>query len=1008
MHVPFAMGQDESISPVEMPSGPLREATNVRQRRFHSFGVRPDYPAVSMSEYGGTVVPYDVYELNAKLVVLGDRQSRGRPTDLFTLVNQGPGNWRGTAPTPLSYSRVPPVTRLRNVGRVPDATSAISVARVAAVNGVACVAYGTATITAGGTTFFRVFVAATDATLANGAITNLGSARVVAVGTSFWVIGVNSASDLVGARFNVTSATGFSAPVTLYTGTVTNNCFDAVAVKNVAATEFAIIVRDGATTTIRRFNEAGVQQQTFSGPAVAADVLTIEADAVQNRIVVAYRVGAADAFLQTYNLTTGVTTIGADVAMFGEAVSGELYIQRLTSGANGMILCSEDSAVVVRRVRFDENAPAGNPVTRLVNYTICGRGIACGGYVLMPLFGGTCNQIVALLDDVLSQADTRTMVGASVDAGIADAGPASRDGVKGGDTCIDASTGKAYWCRLATGSDGQTLPFISELTFSSTARRRSCQIGNALLIAGSMPLYFDGMQVSEMNFAEKPMFNPAAALTGGGAGSLLPLGQYDYVAVWKHQDALDQVTVSRISSIQSITLTGAQTSVTADVYAAHTLRRDAVTTGSIVIELYRTHCDIDATTGAVVKGTVFQRCAVANVSALSDFGQSVSIIDSMSDATLLSQPPLYTNAERGALSTILEHEAPPPFDFCCTVGNRVFIGGLPDRSEVRISKELFIGESVGFTFDSAFSARVEGDVTQVACLGLVPIAFTIDAVYAFASPLPDDNGNNGALGQAQVLPIDEGCANPDSVCATSAGVFYQSRSGKLMLLAVGASSAVWVGKRVQNTLEAFPTITGAAYVEVDNVVCFTCQNLAGNASTILVFDLLINQWYRDVFASAQIIRAADSYQGRLVYIDTAAVRLQSLSLVPAAFIPMTIKTGSLNPFGGDGTGRLPSVTVPYEFRGDARLRLSISYDDGRTFSAWKTFEFTIATGWVVGQIDRVQWWPGIVKGRSYVLLWEVLAPTSGAASEGLILQRYTLELEGVRPNRARLASAKKG
>ena len=83
-HVPFAMGQDESISPIELPSGPLREATNVRQRRFHSFGVRPDYPAVGMTEFLGlTMVPYDLFDLNGEPFTFD--KSTGRNGDIIQL-----------------------------------------------------------------------------------------------------------------------------------------------------------------------------------------------------------------------------------------------------------------------------------------------------------------------------------------------------------------------------------------------------------------------------------------------------------------------------------------------------------------------------------------------------------------------------------------------------------------------------------------------------------------------------------------------------------------------------------------------------------------------------------------------------------------------------------------------------------------------------------------------------------------------------------------------------------
>jgi hypothetical protein len=1113
VNIPFAMGQDESTSPIELPSGPLREAVNVRQRRFHSFGVRADYPAVAMTEYGGTLVPYDLYPLNNQLVALGDRQGLGKPTDLFSFVQQAVGNWKGTVIPGTNLFRVPQITQLRNVGQPQEPVFAIATARLAAVNGVVCLAYGFGSTIQGTPTYVHIFKASTNETLAVG-VTGLANARVVTAGNSLWVIGVDTNSDLAGQRYDTTTSTALGAPVVLYTGTVTGNVFDAVSIKAASITQFAIMVRDAATTVIRRFNEAGTQQTTFAGPAVAASTLTMEADSVANRIVVAYRVGAADAFVQTYNLATNAAIAGP-TAMFTEVVSGDLYIQRFRAGTLGMLLCTEDAGRVVRKAAFSEDVLGTVTRRRLVNYFLCGRGVSSTGLIVQPMCGED-NQLVAFGDQAFSNI-TSTLPLATLDQGISAGEFPGFDHVTGGDCCADATTGKLYWARVAEGTDGETIPFVSEFSMSSTERRQACQIANALLLSGGLPVHFDGRNSAESGFPERPLFDVTAPLTGGASGAaLLPGGEYDYVAIYTYQDALNSQTLSMVSAVQTITLSAAQNNVTALVHAPHSLRYDFNTGSAPVIELYRTHCDLQTTTATItsdrdflsrpaaagdfngltlqlqaetggvqtvtfgaadntldeiiaaintqttnmtatkiggvfqvasdvpgiggtitviggttlaigtgslglfqgqtdtgttlaIKGTVFQLVQSVQCDASGDFGAQVSLTDGMSDATLLSQKPLYTNAERGALSGILEHEAPPPFEFCCAVGNRAFIGGLPDRSEVRISKELFQAEAIAFSSNSAFSARVEGDVTGVAFSDSTPVAFTSRAVYVFPSTFPDDNGDNGQLGPAQRLLVEEGCNNANSICATSIGVMYQSLSGKLMLLERGSFTSTWIGKRVQNTLEAFPVITSATYVEVDNVVCITCKNVAVNASIILVFDLLINQWYKDEIGT-NVTRAACAYLGRLAYVDsfTNVVRLQSTSLTPASFISMRVKTGSINPFGGDGWGRLPSHTVPFEFRGDSKLRASISYDDGATFAVLKTFEFTVATGFVVGQFYRVQWWPRRVKGTSYVLLYEVLPPTSGAASEGLILQRYTLELDGVRPNRVRLPTGRKG
>lgn len=1113
--IPFALGQDESYSPIELPAGPLRECINVRQRALHSLGVRADYPATSMLEYGGTLVPYDLYNLNGRLVALGDRQGKGRPTDLFSFIQQAPANWSGTLAggSAVNGNNITPVTALRNVGLPQESSGTIGCARIAAVNGVVMLAYGPASSTPGITSYVHIFKASTDETLVASTV-SIASPRCVAAGNSLWVIGIDASSHVVGFRFDTTTSISYSAPVQLFnTGTVLSAIYDVDEVKGVA--QFVLALRDSSNNIlIRRFNEAGVQQQAIAGPlnpGTAIQQLAIEADSVRNRIVLGYH-PTGDVLVQTYNFSTGASVAGP-TAMFGISTFGGFYMQRLSNGVSGMSLLAENTTFKIQTAVFQEDALGVVVQKTVFNYQLTGRPLMGAGYVIAPMNTKALeNELVFVADDSL------TITGALLPAAVLDGGAASvfavSPSLEDGDTCADLTTGKAYWARLAISTDGRAAPFVTEFLAGSTARRVSCQNGNALLIAGGLPILYDGRRSSECGFPERPSFSTVPTATTGGA--LLPGASYDYVFIWTYLDSLNLVARSKVSDIKSVTLSSVQNAVTMDCFSPHTLRSDNVTLSAPTVEVYRTHADVIATTGVVislrdflaspavagdfnaktlqiamesggtqtvtfgaadksvadivaaintqttlctaaivgnsfsittdlagsagsvtvvggtttdpgvgnlglfvsqtsagtssfVKGTVFQRCATVIMNPLNQLGLAYTVLDTMSDATLLTQVPLYTNAERGALSGILEHEGPPPFEFCTTVGMRVLIGGLSDRSEIRISKELFPGESIAFTGDAAFRARVEGNVTGVACLnGTIPVVFTADSVYVLPSSFPDDNGNNGQLGPPQRLDTEEGCSNALSILVASAGVFYQSRTGKLMVLRPGASNAEWIGRGVQTTMASFPTITGATYVETDNAIVFTAQNLAGNASVNLVFDLLIGQWFKDTFAVAQVIKGCVDFLGRLAYIDGALVRLQSASLVPATFIPYSVKTGSLNPFGGDGWGRLPSVTVPFQFRGNARMRLSVSYDDGRTFAQEKTFEFTTAAGWVADQFDDEQWWPARVKGSSYVLLFEVFADTGGTASEGLILQRYTLELDGAKPSRARLASAQKG
>lgn len=1119
--IPFAQGQDEETDKRQLNPGPFREAVNVRQRRGKAFGVRADYPAVSMTEtFGGpAMVPYDLYSLNGRLLAMGDRQSQSRPTDIFELVGSAAGNWHGTLNTVAGGvgERIPVATAVRNVGQPPDGAQDIAVSRVAAVNGLVCHVYSDSLVTGGSVTFAHIFNPTIDSTLVFTKF-NLSMARVVQAGNSFWLIGVNAALDLEGYRFDTTTSGSFGGAVTLYTGTVTSCVYDAVSVFAVSIAQFAFVVRDGATTVVRRFNEAGVQQLSFAGPAVAADVIAIEADSAANQIVIANRVGNADCNVQTFNLTTGASVVGP-TAVFGEPVTNGLSLVRQIIGGTLAELCTDDAGGIgiVRRAVFNTTAHA-RTITTTEGYTLGGRGVAAFGIgVLQPVHFNVDNQLL-----LLQSVNNSVMPTLTLDRGVAATGSENLSSFEdvGGGTCKDVSTGKYYYSRLIRGTDGQIIPTVCEFVVGSTARRQACEIGNSMFFTGGLPLMYDGRQVVEAGFTERPLFN--GALTGSAAGGMTAGASYDYVYIWKWTSSQNREAKSLVSAIKTITLTTTQHSVIASVYPPHTLRRDASTGNSPTLSLYRTFAAVTtitasiqssrdfasvpaaagdftgltlilsvdgganqtvtfaagdntitemvtainvqtagltaSTSGAFItivsdvagiagsisvtggtttaagigfigfftgqtstgvstftKGTVFQLATSLVVPLSGNFGAPVTVTDTTSDAVLLTKEPLYTQGERGALTGILEHSAPPPCRYCWTVGDRVFIGGLPDPSQVQISKALFPSESISFSDNFAFVSTVDGDVTAVASLDGTPIAFTSESIYAFSNQFPDDNGDNGELGAPHKLPSEGGCINSASVVETSMGLFYQARDTKLMLIPRGGATPIWAGAAVQDTLALFPNITGAVYVDVDHCVVFTCRAINLASSVNLVLDLRLSgmtkngfalQWYKDTYAVAQNISACVQHSGVLAYIDGAVVRQQATSLTPATFIPYNAKTGSILPFGGNAYGKMPSITVSGEKRGDALIRCLISYDDGVTFTSLKQFAITTAAGYVTGESFTCSWFPARRKGDSFVLDFQVT--TAGTATEGLKLNDYTLEVEASKPQRVRLGTAERG
>jgi hypothetical protein len=1114
---PFTQGQDEDTNPRELPEGKMREATNVRQYRGSAMGQRPDYPAVSMDELDGTLVPYDIYSLNGRLVSLGDRNSADQATDVFNYIQQPAGAWAGTAGVGATSTRVPAVTKIRNIGQPPDGVSSVAVCRVAAVNGIVCLTYSIQGTVGGLTSYVHIFDAETDSTIL---FTNipLSNAKVVDIGDSFWIVGVNSTSDLAGYRFDTTADSVLQSPVTFYTGTVTQLIYDAMyETRSSGTNSFLIALRDGSTTPIRRINESGSVTLSITGPAVAADVIGIEGNRGENTINLVYRVGAADANIITYNGTTGAVIDGPDT-IFGQAVTGDLTIARRGLGDAFVEVVSEDSFRVVRRASI-ECLTHATTVTEAQNYLVGGKGVYTDrGVVVSPFLGATDNQLVVLTVPVTNGVFQPV---ASTDLGIAADALSVNGSQPPGQVARDFTTEKFYWARLVVGTDGQQIPTVSEFEFADTGRRQACQIGNALFISGGLPLSYDGRQLVESGFIGRPSIDLIAETSGG---SLIPGATYDYCLIWRWIDSQNLEAKSAVSLSQTVTLTPPnRTATNVTVWTPHTLRRDTATGSTATVSLYRTVADGELTAGFVTsardwvtspgangdftgltliisidggsnqtftftgsdgasapadmrnrinltitggissiddngflvitsnstgssssveiiggtttssgvgslgffvgqlgtglstftRGTVFHKVASYPVPLTNDMGEPITIFDSMSDTTLLTQETLYTNGERGAISGILENNPPLPCEFCWSVGNRVFIGGLPNRSEVRISKALFPAESVSFSDDFAFCSFVDGDVTAVASLDGTPIAFTKDCVYAFSNQLPDDNGNGssssalGALGEPMRIPSEGGCINPFSLVEVSFGLFYQSRDNKIMLLPRGGAAPIWTGGPVQDTLNEYPLITGAAYCDMNHTIVWSCMNTDEDDSVLIILDIKTGQWSVDI-VDGLLAKAVTDYDGRLAIIDDDVIKLESTSRTPSTFITYNMKSGSHQPFSGNGWGKLTTVAVMGEFLGNCKLQLRISYDDGATWTTLsKVFDYTTPT-FTVGQTVVARWSPNRRKCSQFVLDFHVLPDAGSTASPGLNLTKYTVELEGSMPQKVRLAGSQQG
>lgn len=508
----------------------------------------------------------------------------------------------------------------------------------------------------------------------------------------------------------------------------------------------------------------------------------------------------------------------------------------------------------------------------------------------------------------------------------------------------------------------------------------TASINGQLFFSGGRIREYDGSILYETGLAQGP---EDVQLTS--AGGAIAAGTYQYVVVFEWFDHAGRRHRSPPSAPVSITL-GAPSNVTVKFNGLFTSDRDVKSASGVFAGcnalIYRT----------LASGTIFYLVnSVAGV--LSVVRTQASYTDSSSDATIAVNEVLYTQGARGGLSGLLPNDEPPPAAFIWAGNNRLFMGGLEDRSAVQWSKLIFPGEPVQFTINAGFKARVDGDVTAIAALDGTWYVFTRDSIWTIAGDGPDDNGGGGSFSDPRKLPSDVGCISQRSVLETSQGLFFQARSDRMYMIPRGGGAPVFVGQPVRDTLASFPQVMWTKMLPEENLAIWSLQNAAGTASRLLVFDLRIGEWSVDKIplASSYLFNTLDVYGGKLAINGELAETSAWADDTTGAqnfVIAMTAKLGSIRPFGAEGWGRTRRFNLLMENRcatASFAPQIDVSRDDGVTYEQSATNTFAAAQGTTLEFAVGLQ----TVRGNSWVFQ---ISAAPFTPDEGVVFNAVSLEV----------------
>lgn len=564
---PLTGGLNQQIDARLLPDGVLANAVNCELTRVGRVQARAKYTALAATSYDtATLTAYDLFSVDDRLYALGDRLGKGWPSDVFEYVNGGAAAWSPTSRG--GDPKIPPATRVRDIGRPPDVKDGSTNHSCASVGNYVCLAFNNAT-----SGYVHIFLADEDKTIL---FTDPAPVRVKAkaIGLSdrFLVLGLNVATTTLGAHRFIPASDDSVATLgnAMYSGLGAISVF--AAVKVTGSDQIVVAANCAGTVIVRRFDNTATQITPSGGDyasiTAAATHIAVEASSADNQITLCIVV-AGEPRLYAFDLTTGATLSGPTVAL-AAVTATDVTLDRTAADEVYLLFNCADGAAEdgIQRVRFVPSTGAVTTSWKLDDCQLTSHAKRfSGGHVFAMRYGSATDPAVATnLLAYVEDGNSSSQVLLCLAKDFETAAPA---GSHLPDLLEDPGTRKWYWANGNINPDADATPLVTELELGSTDRRQTCRFGGLTYIGGALPLVFDTRFAWESGFTERPRI---ISLTGGSSGALLPSAEYDYRYHEEQVDALGYLHLSPPSLIETVELSSSQSKVTAVVSSSHGLR----------------------------------------------------------------------------------------------------------------------------------------------------------------------------------------------------------------------------------------------------------------------------------------------------------------------------------------------------------------------------------------------------------------------------------------------------
>jgi len=782
----------------------------------------------------------------------------------------------------------------------------------------------------------QVYAAALDKTTGSVLVaptavsTAIGRPRLVALATKILFFVESTATEItVRAIDPAAPGTAIAGAGTVVLTTNANLYYDVVkagsqdlcvgAIRRVVTTSYTVFTCTPALTVT-----TSTKARTCDGPIAVATI----SDGTQTQIVRANGTNIQGDLLTTSSLadvftaqaigTVGGSPVNQIALAFASTAASVFWSHLETTGVGSATFATKTNTVTTANV-------VGTQSVLVLRVGVASRAFARGASVFVWLvfaeqsanFGtGTALGIRGQLQNtyLLYRSDGH-ITGKAVFQLAGGYSPAT--GHLPGVTTTSASGDDWAWCGAVqrkiilggTEHTGYAARSLSDITFSfdSNEARRCAQIGETLYISGSIPLQYDGYQLTEVGFLNYPW---AFATQDSGVAGNVAAGTYAWKSTWKWTNGRGETERSTTATGESLTLALAHFVILTLKYLYSTRKaaprpptvevwRTAATAGEGSSYYLITGQDPTVTTG--------DNPYVPNDSTTT----GTTINDNFADSTLTTKE---QNPENG---NVLESLAPLGATIIIATDTRLFLVGLAGDSDgVWYSRQRNVGEIASF-HDSLRVAvpRPGGAITAAAFLNETLVVFRQRAIYALPGQGFDNTGGGQNFGPANRLASDVGAVSAESVALTPQGLIFKSSKGWYLLdhgwntRYIGADVAKYDGDTVNavHVVEAYHQIR-----------CVT------NAR-ILVFDYLTSEW--SAWSISDAVHAC-LWNGTYYYLSSGsnAPMQEQTTFAAGVNYGLDVELGFVKPADLQGAVRIDKILILGEYRGACSLRIRTAFD----------------------------------------------------------------------------------